>query len=813
MPDQPDPPASPIPHPPPHPPSSSSISSTSTSLPPKPVPPGDEDHDYANPEHLEIFRKALLEDPDECPIPGSIEQAFPCAEGSSPPSTSCPSSSPSSSSSSSSSPPPSSSASRRQRRSYRTPFSAPESEPSPAVTPPPRRSGFTYTLFRYPIMLTILSIILFELTMYAMVRQIVNFWEHFVTWRGPRQRLRHRLRSATSYQEWKEAAEALDSHLGRDTWKRQPADPYYDWRLVRKLNRQLRVALASRDTHALADLLGSVKDNVGGIESKRLYSQAYYGTKDLVQSFLHHTIQAVRVIGDLDPPPPSLAPSPTSPEELEERRDLLRKVDRHFGRTALCLSGGAAFGYYHFGVIKALIHAGMLPKVIAGTSAGSLIAAITCVRTDEELLGILRPDLHSRIRACTDSIMTCAQRFHRTGATFDPHAWARVMQWATFGSMTFLEAYQRTGRILNITAVPLGGQTPTKVLNYLTAPHCIIWTAVLASSAIPGVLPPVVLLMKDPQGRAVPYMGAGHKWCDGSLRTDIPLESLKFYFNVRFTIVSQVNPHIRVFFYEPRGSPGRPSSHLAGGGWRGGFLLSSLEHLLKLELTKWLRICRDLELIPHFLSQDWSFIWLQRFHGQVTILPKPIARDFVDILSDPSGPRLAHYLAGGERSVWPRLLMIGNRMKLEQAIAEARRSLRRASLLADEQRNPEAHATSHRSPFHLRSLLPGGRSESDEGGGTGGGGNAQVNGEEVVVSLAESGGEGEGDEEGKGGGRRSFFSSFRHRRRSSKQTDDSSSLGRTRSSKSLKRRVKGKESPSSSSSESQSSSDQGADDP
>jgi hypothetical protein len=39
------------------------------------------------------------------------------------------------------------------------------------------------------------------------------------------------------------------------------------------------------------------------------------------------------------------------------------------------LSGGAYLGYYHIGVVLSLIQQNMLPRVISGASAGSLIAA------------------------------------------------------------------------------------------------------------------------------------------------------------------------------------------------------------------------------------------------------------------------------------------------------------------------------------------------------------------------------------------------------------------------------------------------------
>lgn len=44
------------------------------------------------------------------------------------------------------------------------------------------------------------------------------------------------------------------------------------------------------------------------------------------------------------------------------------------------LSGGATFGKYHFGVIKALHEQDLLPKIICGSSAGAISAsALACL--------------------------------------------------------------------------------------------------------------------------------------------------------------------------------------------------------------------------------------------------------------------------------------------------------------------------------------------------------------------------------------------------------------------------------------------------
>src|SRR3984885_4813507 len=358
--------------------------------------------------------------------------------------------------------------------------------------------------------------------------------------------------------------------------------------------------------------------------------------------------------------------------DAEQRTSLFKRMHTNFGRTALCLSGGASFAYYHFGVIKALLDADLLPEVITGTSGGALVAALVATRTNDELKKLLVPALAGRINACSEPFTTWIPRWWKTGARFDSLDWAKRCSWFTRGSMTFREAYERTGRILNVLCVPADPHSPRILTNYLTAPDCVIWSAVLASAAVPGILNPVVLMMKTREGSLVPY-SFGHKWKDGSLRTDIPLKALNLHFNVNFSIVSQVNPHINLFFFAPRGSPGRPVTHRRGRGWRGGFLGSSIETAIKLDLQKYLKILRHLELLPRPLGQDWSEIWLQRFNGTITIWPKSVLSDFWNILSDPSPARLGRMLIVGQRSCWPRIKYVSNRLKIERVILEGRR--------------------------------------------------------------------------------------------------------------------------------------------
>lgn len=361
--------------------------------------------------------------------------------------------------------------------------------------------------------------------------------------------------------------------------------------------------------------------------------------------------------------------------EIEEKRVLFKHITANYGRTALCLSGGAGFAYYHVGVLRALVDADLLPDVITGTSGGALVAALAATRTDDELKQLLVPALAQRINACSEPASVWIPRWWKTGARFDSVDWAARCSWWTRGSMTFREAYERTGRILNVTCVPADPHSPTILCNYLTSPDCVIWSAVLASAAVPGILNPVVLMMKMRDGSLAPY-SFGHKWKDGSLRTDIPIKALNTHFNVNFTIVSQVNPHINLFFFSSRGSVGHPVTHRKGKGWRGGYLMSAMENYLKLDMNKWLKFIRHAELLPRPLGQDWSQLWLQVFSGNITIWPKSVTSDFWYILSDPDSQRLARMIHEGKQSAFPKLKFIANRLKVERLIEKGRRDTR-----------------------------------------------------------------------------------------------------------------------------------------
>ena len=74
------------------------------------------------------------------------------------------------------------------------------------------------------------------------------------------------------------------------------------------------------------------------------------------------------------------------------------------------------------------------------------------------------------------------------------------------GDLTFKEAYEKTGWILNISVTGHGKYDQSKLFNYLNAPNVVIWSAACASCCLPFAYgPPVELMYKTKEGELKPY--------------------------------------------------------------------------------------------------------------------------------------------------------------------------------------------------------------------------------------------------------------------------------------------------------------------
>jgi TAG lipase/steryl ester hydrolase/phospholipase A2/LPA acyltransferase len=241
---------------------------------------------------------------------------------------------------------------------------------------------------------------------------------------------------------------------------------------------------------------------------------------------------------------------------LDEKIAFIHETRHAFGRTALLLSGGAALGAFHLGVVRTLVEHRLFPRVIAGASVGSIICSFAATRTWPELQSFFEdPNPPMRFFESMGNIFVIAHRLITRGAVQDIGQLQRGMR-QLIGDLTFQEAYDLSGRVLGISVCSPRRHDPPRCLNYLTSPHVVIWSAVTASCAFPGLFEAQELMAKDRQGRLVPYHylaneglegGSGvfrRQWRDGSLESDLPMMHLKELFNVNHFIVSQANPHI-----------------------------------------------------------------------------------------------------------------------------------------------------------------------------------------------------------------------------------------------------------------------------
>lgn len=138
---------------------------------------------------------------------------------------------------------------------------------------------------------------------YLATRWYIWVYEHFFAWRGRRETLRRNMRQTSSYRDWVAAARELDGFLGRQAWREENDFAYYDSKTVKRVWDQMRRLRTRAEAHEQAAAPGTrggakatdelralaeacVKNNFVGVENPRLYSQTYYGTKNLVQNFV-----------------------------------------------------------------------------------------------------------------------------------------------------------------------------------------------------------------------------------------------------------------------------------------------------------------------------------------------------------------------------------------------------------------------------------------------------------------------------------------------------------------------------------------------
>jgi NTE family protein len=201
--------------------------------------------------------------------------------------------------------------------------------------------------------------------------------------RQERLELRHRLDACTHYEQWAAVARDYDRVSGRERWKERVRSGLYDYAMIGEKLQRLRDLRAAGDARGMMfEIEEGVHGNLGGMGKPILHNKARFGTKRLITEYVETVAETLEYLE-------SVQASELSPAS---RVDLFRRASHCYGRTALMMSSGGMLMFFHFGVAKALFEQGVLPNVISGSSAGSIVAAVVGTRTDEELKGFLTPE-------------------------------------------------------------------------------------------------------------------------------------------------------------------------------------------------------------------------------------------------------------------------------------------------------------------------------------------------------------------------------------------------------------------------------------
>ncbi|KAB8199512.1 acyl transferase/acyl hydrolase/lysophospholipase [Aspergillus parasiticus] len=529
-----------------------------------------------------------------------------------------------------------------------------------------------------------------------MILDVAQFWkERLLSWwrsKSPRSRLRYRLANAQRYEEWEEAAFELDELLSMDLWRQNPTSRHYDYRLILGRLEALMSAREEEDILTLVNLLRSgLVRNLGNITSPRLSLHAYAGTKLLIDDYITQVALSIQHVTALH-----TATVSEGRFDSQAKLELLHDTRQAFGRTTLLLQGGSIFGLCHLGVVKALHLQGLLPRIITGTATGALIAALVGVHTEDELLTFLNGDgidltafdrqRKMRLDAGNNpwlpyttgdswlwTLLRRVQRYIRKGYFLDAEVLEECVR-ANLGDLTFEEAYARSKRILNITvATSDKGSTPN-LLNYLTAPNVLIWSAAVASNASSNSLyQPVTIYCKDETGSIVPWGLSRHGSSQSGRRTEYtdaesPLSRIAELFNVNHFIVSQARPYLVPFLRSDVNLLDRRPT----GQWS---ITRSLMRLVATEIRHRLRQLDYVGLLPQALAR---LLIEETIPGpNLTLVPDLSLKDFTKLFQNPDKESLAHWILRGERGTWPAISALKVRCVIEIELDKGYQVVRR----------------------------------------------------------------------------------------------------------------------------------------
>ncbi len=460
-------------------------------------------------------------------------------------------------------------------------------------------------------------------------------------------RLEKEINRAESYDEWLTLAKEHDAASGMKRWREVDQTKLYDYASIRRRLDRLRSLRARHDDVGLLFTLNEgIHGNMGGMGSSKLYEQAKVGTKKLIEDYVDEIVDALNHIAEVDDDVISLS----------EKLDFFYRANHCYGRSALMLSGGGILGFYHLGVVKSLMEKNLLPRVISGSSAGSMIAGVIGTHTDEELQKFYDPK-HVHFEARKEATVL-DRMFFGKNPSMDVHDVQSIVE-RLVPDMTFQEAYEKTGRQISISVAPAEPHQTSRLLNAIASPNVYIRSAIMASCAVPGVFPPVILSAKNVYGDSQPYLPS-RRWVDGSISDDLPAKRLGRLYSTNHYIVSMVNPMVLPFL---RGKGTRNPLISA----MGKFGVDVARELLNNYRAQVQRYGSDYPRFSWMVNGIHSLLD-QEYRGDINIVPRFRFYSPTKILSHITEDEMMLLMKEGEAAAWPEIRAIESCTKISRAL-------------------------------------------------------------------------------------------------------------------------------------------------
>jgi TAG lipase/steryl ester hydrolase/phospholipase A2/LPA acyltransferase len=444
-------------------------------------------------------------------------------------------------------------------------------------------------------------------------------------------RIERELGRADDYSSWKSLAEEHDTHSGQAKWRAKAESTLYDYKNIQfRLDELKQLRVNNDDMGLLFNLNEGIHGNQGGMGSPKLYEKSMIGTKHIIEDYIKEVTDALRYLHAL----------PVSEQiTREDKEDFFDRAHLCFGRSALMLSGAGSLGHFHHGVVRTLFDNGLLPKVISGSSAGSIFAAVLGTHTDAELK-VLLPNID------LSNSLEIEEYEGTKRPQVDAATLVNLLE-TVVPNLTFQEAYEKTGRMISVTIAPLEEHQKSRLMNSITAPNVFIRSAVTASCAVPGLFPPVMLMAKNVYGEPQPYI-ASRRWVDGAVTDDLPAKRLARLYGVNHYIVSQANPLALAMMSGNK------------------FLVpDAARSFVQMSTREWLRAgekfsrryLRNIPNVGQAMSMFYS-VMAQDYTGDVNIAPSFHFVDPQKLMGRLTSEEIAGLIEEGERATWQKLAQI-----------------------------------------------------------------------------------------------------------------------------------------------------------